>query len=146
MTLELPLLEVFGFFANAMNLQRITPPQLHFRVLTPGPIEMTEGTLIDYQLRLWGIPFGWQTRINRWEPPHLFVDEQLRGPYRVWVHTHHFSEKDGLTTIDDEIRYRPRLWPVCEIWVPFVRRQLRRIFQYRQHAIREYFLAQSPVP
>ena len=85
-----PVETVFGFFAEAANLERITPPLLGFRVLTCGPIEMRAGTLIEYRLRLHGIPVGWLTRIEEWEPGVRFVDMQLAGPYRLWHHTHAF--------------------------------------------------------
>src|SRR5262245_19539074 len=89
--IDLPLEEVFAFFADATNLEAITPPWLHFRILTPRPIELAAGTLIDYQLSLFKIPFCWRTRIDSFEPPHRFVDTQIRGPYRFWHHTHEFT-------------------------------------------------------
>jgi ligand-binding SRPBCC domain-containing protein len=146
MSLPLSIGEVFSFFADVSNLERITPPELCFRIVTPGPVVMREGTLIDLRLRLFRIPFGWQTRITRWEPPYRFIDEQLRGPYRLWVHTHSFSEQNGRTTILDEVEYRLPLWPFGEVAYPLVRAQLQRIFQFRQEATRAALLEKSEIP
>ncbi|MBT4502098.1 MAG: SRPBCC family protein [Gemmatimonadetes bacterium] len=140
MTLPLPREQVFAFFADAGNLERITPPNLHFEILAGRNILITEGMLIDYKLRLLGVPFAWQSRISRWEPPAIFVDEQLRGPYDLWIHTHTFTEEDGVTTIADRVQYRLPLWPLGEIALPLVRLQLRHIFAYRQRIIRHIFL------
>jgi ligand-binding SRPBCC domain-containing protein len=94
-----PRERVFAFFADAHNLERITPPFLRFRVLNTSPIVMGPGALIDYQLRLHGVPVKWRTEITTWQPPERFCDVQLRGPYSEWVHTHTFDEHDGSTTV-----------------------------------------------
>jgi ligand-binding SRPBCC domain-containing protein len=144
--MSVPLLreEVFAFFANAANLERITPPELRFRILTPQPIPVHEGALIDYGLRLFGVPLRWQALISRWEPPVGFVDEQLRGPYRVWEHTHRFRDGGGgVTIVEDVVRYGMPFAPLGEIFHPAVRLQLERIFRYRRAAVRACLLGAS---
>lgn len=128
---------VFEFFAAAENLERITPPELAFRILSPTPIDVVQGRLIDYRLRLFGVPFHWRTRITVWEPPHRFVDEQLRGPYRTWLHLHTFEDADGGTRMSDRVRYRLPLGPAGALALPIVRAQITRIFRYRASAIHE---------
>ena len=140
MTLRRPIDEVFAFFADADNLQRITPPELHFQITTPTPLELGEGSIIDYRLRLFGIPLRWRSKITRWSPPHQFVDEQVRGPYAEWIHTHRFFQRDGVAVIEDEVHYRLPLWPLGEVVYPLIRFQLSRIFHYRQQAIRAALL------
>lgn len=103
--IERPLEEVFDFFAQAQNLEELTPSWLSFRIETPLPIRMEVGTLIDYRLRLHGLPLKWQGKITAWEPPHRFVDEQVRGPYRLWIHEHGFEAAEGGTLVRDRVDY-----------------------------------------
>jgi ligand-binding SRPBCC domain-containing protein len=130
-----PRQEVFPFFADARNLEALTPPWLKFEVLTPAPIAMRPGTLIDYRIRVHGLPIRWRTEIAEWDPPHQFVDQQLRGPYTLWHHTHTFMERDGGTLCLDCVRYRPRGGALIN-WL-FVRRDVERVFQYRQQRMQE---------
>lgn len=140
MTLPLPREQVFAFFSDAANLQSITPAELHFRMLTPQPVQMSERTLIDYKLRLLGVPLRWQARISRWEPPIAFIDEQVRGPYRLWEHTHRFYEDGDKTIIEDIVCYELPFSPFGEVFHPLVRLQLKRIFRFRQSAVRSCLL------
>ena len=132
-----PRHEVFPFFAEARNLETLTPPWLKFIVLTPTPIVMRPGTLIDYRITVHGLPIRWRTKIAEWDPPQQFVDLQLRGPYTLWHHTHTFEERDGGTLCRDHVRYRPRGGALVH-WL-FVRRDVERIFQYRQQRLKAIF-------
>lgn len=139
--LPLPPEELFPFFGDAGNLEAITPPWLHFQIVTPPPIEMREGALIDYRLRVRGFPLRWRTRIADWQPPHHFVDEQLRGPYRQWIHEHTFEPRDGGTLARDLVRYAvPLDWLVHR---RLVRPDIERIFQHRSEMLRKRFPSSS---
>ena len=135
--LPLPPEELFPFFADAANLDVITPSWLNFMVVTPPPIKMREGALIDYKLRVRGIPLRWRTRINVWQPPHRFVDEQLRGPYRQWIHEHTFEARDGGTLARDVVHYAVPLDFIAHRWL--VRPDVEKIFAFRQEALRNRF-------
>ena len=129
--------DVFPFFADARNLEAITPPLLRFRVLTPEPIEMRVGTHIQYRLRLHGVPVNWHTTIQAWEPPHRFVDVQVRGPYALWHHTHTFAPDgaDG-TLMRDVVRYAIGFGPLGDLAERLlVRRDLARIFDFRAQEV-----------
>jgi ligand-binding SRPBCC domain-containing protein len=129
--------ELFPFFDDAANLDALSPPWLHFRIVTPAPIVMREGALIDYRLRMHGIPLRWRTRINLWQPPHRFVDEQIRGPYRQWIHEHTFEARDGCTLARDHVRYAVPLDSLVHRWL--VRPDIEKIFQFRAEALRKRF-------
>lgn len=129
-----PIDRVFPFFANADNLERITPPELRFRILTPG-VAMREGARIRYSLSLFGFRFRWTTEITRWDPPHEFVDVQLSGPYRQWVHTHAFRPDGTGTLMTDTVDYALPVQPLGELALPIVRSQIRRIFAHRREVI-----------
>ena len=134
-----PLASVFPFFADARNLEKITPDWLRFQILTGSTIEMRAGANIEYRIRIRGIPVRWRTEISVWEPPHRFVDRQIRGPYRLWIHEHTFAEAGGVTTMRDRIEYAV---PGGEI----VRRLLvapdiERIFDYRRITLAKAFAA-----
>ena len=131
--LPLPPEELFLFFADATNLDALTPP----------PIVLKAGALIDYRLRVHGLPLRWRTRINVWQPPHRFVDEQLRGPYRQWIHEDTFEARDGGTLARDVVRYAVPLDFLLHRW--FVRPDIEKIFQFRMEALRKRFAVSEPV-
>jgi ligand-binding SRPBCC domain-containing protein len=131
-----PLPDVFAFFAAAHNLERITPPWLSFEVLTPDPIQMGIGAIIDYRLRVHGVPLRWTSRIEDWEPARSFVDRQLRGPYSLWYHRHTFAQAGPGTVVRDEVDYALPFGVLGDLAHPlFVRRDLERIFTYRHDAV-----------
>ncbi len=135
MWLPRPPEEVFPFFADAHNLERLTPSFLQFHVLTPAPIAMGVGTLIDYRLRVRGLPIRWQSRIEAWDPPCLFIDRQIKGPYRLWHHEHEFEEHEGGTIVRDRVLFRaPGGWLVHHL---LVNRDVASIFRFRQQKLRQ---------
>ncbi|HVU34187.1 MAG TPA: SRPBCC family protein [Opitutaceae bacterium] len=139
--LPLPPADVFPFFASAKNLQVITPEWLDFCIRPPVPASVREGTRIDYRLRLHRIPLYWQSEITVWEPPFRFRDEQRRGPYRRWMHTHTFLPHEGGALCLDEVDYAVP----GGAWVErlFVRQRLRRIFEFRQWALLRHFTSHT---
>jgi len=131
-----PLSEVFEFFSRAENLERITPPWMQFKILTPLPMTMKQGATIAYALRVRGIPMRWLTEIERWNPPFEFVDVQAKGPYKLWRHTHRFSEVRGGTLIEDVVEYAlPFGWIGRLVHRLQVRRDLAQIFDYRTQRV-----------
>jgi ligand-binding SRPBCC domain-containing protein len=132
-----PVTEVFAFFAQARNLERITPPWLRFQVLTRGSMAMSTGTLIEYRLRLHGVRLRWISRIEEWEPDRTFVDRQVRGPYSFWHHRHEFLPHGDGTLVRDRVRYALPLGRLGDLaHAAFVERDLQRIFDFRRDAVR----------
>jgi ligand-binding SRPBCC domain-containing protein len=139
--LDAPPAEVFPFFADARNLEALTPPWLRFEVETPAPVAMRAGALIDYRLRVHGLPLRWRSEITAWDPPHLFVDEQRRGPYRAWRHEHRFTAQGEGTLVEDAVTYAVRGGALVDAL--FVRRDLDRIFAFRRQALLAEFATRS---
>jgi len=139
--LERPIDEVFPFFADAHNLERLTPDFLKFEVLTPKPIEMRSGLILKYKLKVRGVPIRWTTEILDWDPPHRFIDNQAKGPYALWHHTHTFEPTtDGHTLCRDEVRYRPAGWILAPLVNRFiVQRDVTNIFRYRFEKLEAFF-------
>lgn len=132
-----PRPEIFAFFADAGNLDALTPPWLHFRIDTPLPLDMRAGALLDYRLRVHGLPIRWRSEITAWDPPRRFVDEQIRGPYRLWVHEHTFEEDGPETTlVGDHVRYAVPFGALANL---LVARDVQAIFRYREEKLREIF-------
>jgi ligand-binding SRPBCC domain-containing protein len=138
-----PRTSVFSFFADARNLEVVTPPWVNFEIRTPTPLAMRVGALIDYRLRVHGVPVRWQSEITVWDPPCCFVDEQRHGPYRQWVHTHEFEERYGGTLCRDRVVYAVPGGPLIN-WL-LVRREVERIFAYRKVAPQRQ-LSRGPRP
>ena len=136
--------DVFPFFADAANLEAITPPWLRFRIDTPLPITMQTGSVIDYRLRLHGIPIRWRTEISDWDPPHRFTDQQLKGPYQLWKHTHTFETTSNGTNVVDNVDYIVPGGRLIDRL--FVRPDLRKIFTWRQQQISEHFSDRVSAP
>ena len=135
-----PRAEVFPFFADAFNLERITPAFLRFHILTPPPIAMQAGTLIDYELRLYGVRLKWQTRIEAFQPPNFFIDTQVKGPYKLWHHHHEFEDAPGGTLMRDRLDYDLSFGPLGALaHVLFVRRSVEQIFTHRNAVVAETF-------
>ncbi len=134
--IPMPRDELFPFFSEARNLERITPPWLRFRIAHDAPIGMHEGCEIEYRLRIRGLPVTWRSRITVWEPPFRFVDEQLQGPYKEWIHEHRFLDEGDRTAVHDHVRYRLPLGPLAPLLNRLlVRRDIETIFAYRKPAI-----------
>lgn len=137
-TIRRPREEVFSFFADARNLGVITPAWLKFKMVTPGPVEMASGTLIDYTIKLHGFPIRWQSEITAWDPPHRFVDEQRVGPYRFWIHEHAFdSISETETRVRDSVRYGVPGGRLVQRL--FVSPDLERVFAFRARKLEEIF-------
>jgi ligand-binding SRPBCC domain-containing protein len=137
LVLPAPLERVFPFFADAAHLDAITPPWLHFSIITPLPVEMKAGAILDHRLKVRGVSLSWQTRIQLWEPPCRFVDEQIRGPYRRWIHTHEFEEAREGTLMRDHVEYATPFDFLLHKLV--VRPDIQRIFDFRAAALTEHF-------
>jgi ligand-binding SRPBCC domain-containing protein len=138
LTIDKPREKVFAFFSDAENLERITPADLGFHIITPTPFEIEKGALIDYKLSLHGFPMKWRTEITRWEPPEIFEDTQLSGPYKQWIHQHRFTEiEPGKTLMEDEVRYRLPFEPLGDIAKFFVEREVKGIFEHRNKVVAE---------
>lgn len=131
---------VFAFFSDPGNLQRLTPPWLGFRILTPAPLPVGEGARYDYRISLRSLPLRWRTLIERWEPGVCFVDSQEKGPYALWRHIHTFETlPSGGTRLGDRVEYRLPFGILGRLALPFVRREIQRIFDYRRSVISGLF-------
>jgi ligand-binding SRPBCC domain-containing protein len=136
--------EVFAFFADPMNLDRLTPAWLRFEIVTKQPVAMRPGTLLDYRLRLRGLPIRWQSKISVWEPPDRFVDEQTKGPYSLWIHQHRFEESNGGTLVRDDVEYAVPGGRLVQKLL--VAPDLEKIFRYRHATLQQLFTPESQKP
>jgi len=135
-----PLDEVFAFFSKAENLNKLTPSELQFEILTPSPIAMKKGAMIEYKIKLSGIPFKWKTEICEWNPPYKFADQQLKGPYTKWYHEHIFTEEEGKTIMIDRITYLSKGWIMAPLLhALFVDKRVKEIFTYREKVLNDLF-------
>ncbi|MCW3083386.1 MAG: hypothetical protein JWP12_752 [Bacteroidetes bacterium] len=135
-----PIAEVFDFFSKAENLDKITPPDMQLRIISPQPIIIQKGTLIDYKIKVSGIPFKWQTLISEWNPPYRFIDKQLKGPYNTWIHEHTFEERNGKTYMKDYVQFRsPGFFLEPLINKLFVEKKIKAIFEFREKILKELF-------
>ena len=124
---------VFDFFSKPENLKTITPAKLSFNIITPTPILMGKGTVIDYTIRLFKIPIHWRTLITKYDPPHEFIDEQIKGPYNFWHHTHKFKQVDGGVEISDKVIYSIPMGIIGQVLhFLWIKRDLEKIFLYRK--------------
>ena len=136
-----PLHEVFAFFSDARNLATLTPPNMHFTILTPGEIEMKPGTIIDYKLRVRGLPVRWKTEITAWKPPERFEDLQAKGPFRQWIHEHRFVAEGKSTLMQDRVRYK--VWGGALVhWL--VKRDNAKVFAFRNQVMKSLFPPRTP--
>ena len=132
-----PIDKVFEFFADPTNLEELTPPWLNFKIVSPKPLGIGLGAIIDYKLRVHRVPVSWQSEITKWDPPSLFVDLQNKGPYRHWEHTHEFRQSGKRTLVRDTVSYKvPGGFIVDRL---LVRRDIKRIFKFRQLKLKEFF-------
>ena len=131
---------VFEFFCKSENLQKLTPSSLNFKILSEIPNEMKKGALIDYQIKLYGVPVKWKTKITKWNPPFEFEDTQLKGPYKLWKHSHIFTDLGDKTEMTDIVKYNPKGWPFNSLLNHiFVRKEVEKIFSYREERILSIF-------
>ena len=144
-TVQRSIADTFALFCDATNLETLTPPELRFRICTPLPIEMRKGARIEYRIQLFGVPFSWLTEITRWEPGIRFVDEQISGPFRLWVHEHRFEPaEDSSTRVRDEVSYSLPFGPIGRLGHFAVRQRLDRIFDFREERVHQLLDGASP--